>query len=308
MVKLPMSDYMWNYYREKGISFTDSEQATILWNSVFPLPKAEILEGLKEIADKTADRILQTQIYERLDAERETTKLFEKNDGRCFFICESGDNSTETEWQGRYFTTLEAAVAYGREESQGTFKVEKEAFWDKPGDCRTDDEPDIMGGCAWYTKDGELLDCGCYSLASEVSINFSCGDPSRFEDAYIPLQSPFEIGDIVRIVGDTRPAIVQVSQEQWIRDLEWNADGARTIPPAYDNTRLTVEFLDEDGELYHGHPCLLSLEKIGRWEDELEWNLLQAASRLIKGEGSLDEFLYDYHQNLAHSRKCSEKN
>lgn len=309
MVKLPMSDYMWNYYQERGISFTDSEQATILWNSGLFLPKAEILEALKEIAGRTADVSLKAQIYERLDTERKTAKLFKENDGRCFFICEPGDDSSEAEWQGRYFTTLEAAVAYGREESQGTFKVEKEIFWDKLGGCRTDDEPDgvdIMGGCAWYTKDGELLDCEYYSFATEISISFSYGDPSRFEDAYVPLQSPFEIGDIVRIVGDTRPAIVEVSQEQWRHSLEWNTKGERTISPAYSNTSLTVEFLDENGEMYHGHPSLLSLEKIDQWEDKQEWHLLQAASRLIKGEGSLDEFLYNYHQNLKRSRNRSE--
>lgn len=42
MIKLPMSDFMQNYYLEKGITFTDSEKATILWNSVFPFPEVEI--------------------------------------------------------------------------------------------------------------------------------------------------------------------------------------------------------------------------------------------------------------------------
>lgn len=33
MTELPISDFMQNYYKEEGIAFTDSERATILWNS-----------------------------------------------------------------------------------------------------------------------------------------------------------------------------------------------------------------------------------------------------------------------------------
>lgn len=55
MTELPSSDFMQNYYKEEGIAFTDSELATILWNTPLPLPKAEILEALREIADTTAD-------------------------------------------------------------------------------------------------------------------------------------------------------------------------------------------------------------------------------------------------------------
>lgn len=150
-----------------------------------------------------------------------------------------------------------------------------------------------MGGQASYTKDGVLIDCKCYS--EKISISFSHPYPEHFEDAYIPLQSPFERGDIVRIAGDSRPAIVQVSQADWQRNLQRNTDGSRMLPPTFDNTCLTVEFLD-NGEMYHGHICILDLEKLEKWDDELEWKLLQAASKLIKGEGALEDFLYYYHE------------
>ncbi|MCR2049154.1 hypothetical protein NSB25_17960 [Acetatifactor muris] len=285
MTELPISDFMQDYYKKEGITFTDSERATILWNSPVPLPKAEILEALREIADTTADEALRAQIHERLDTERERLQLFEESDGRCFFICAPDDSGRETGWHCRYFTTLEAAVAYGRDEAQGTFKVEKEFFWDMIDGCSPDDGADMMGGLAWYTEDGMLLGCECYPyMSEEIAVRFSHGDPSRFEDVYIPLQSPFEAGDIVRMVGDTRPAVVQVSQEEWRQSLERDTNGPRTIPPAYDNTRLTVEFLYDDGEMHHGHPALLSLERIDQWEDGHEWELLQSASRLIREE------------------------
>lgn len=305
MHKLPMSDFMQDYYEKNGITFTDSERATMIWNAHFSWLKAEILDALKEIADTTVDGTLKAQIVGRLDAERESWQQFQENDGRCLFIC-IPDADQDAEKDSRCFTTLEAAVAYGREENQGAFTIQKEAFWDKINGSGTDDdtnETDLVGGRAWYTKAGELLDFTCNSFTSEISVSFSYGEPSRFEDAYIPLQSPFEIGDIVRIAGDSRPAIVQVGRKEWEHDLKRNTDGSRTLPPSFDTTCLTVEFLDADGEMYHGHPHLLSLEKIDRWDDELEWDLLQAAGRLIKGGGSLDEFLLYYHQNLKRAKK-----
>lgn len=292
MIELPMSAFMRNYYREQGITFTDSQQATIIWNSDLPMP--EILDALREIASTTTDEVLKEQIRERLAAEAENKRIFLENDGRYFFIfVPDGEN----EWESRYFSTLDAAIAYGKDHSKETFQIRKESFTDKFDGSAANNDSDKMyvGGQAQYTKGGVLLECACYT--EETSINFSHPYQSRFEDAYIPLQSPFELGDIVKIAGDSRPAIVEVSQEDWKRALERNTNGSREIPPSYDNISLTVEFLD-GGEMYHGHPPILWLEKIDQWDDKLEWDVLQAASQLMKGTGSLEDFLYYYHQNL----------
>lgn len=292
MIELPMSTFMRNYYREQGITFTDSQQATIIWNSDLPMP--EILDALREIASTTTDEVLKEQIRERLAAEAENKRIFLENDGRYFFIfVPDGEN----EWESRYFSTLDAAIAYGKDHSKETFQIRKESFTDKFDGSAANNDSDKMyvGGQAQYTKGGVLLECACYT--EETSINFSHPYQSRFEDAYIPLQSPFELGDIVKIAGDSRPAIVEVSQEDWKRALERNTNGSREIPPSYDNISLTVEFLD-GGEMYHGHLPILWLEKIDQWDDKLEWDVLQEASRLMKGTGSLENFLYYYHQNL----------
>lgn len=301
MIKLPMTDFMQNYYQETGIAFTDSEKATILWNSVFPLPKAEILSALKEIADTTADKSLKTQINERLDAEREAEQRFWENDGRYFFVCTPSDEGPRKEWGSCYFAALETAKAYGKKESLGVFDIEKRIFEDY---CPDDDlaGADIAEGRAWYTKDGEMLHCASFPYMLGISRDLDCGGSARFEDAYIPLQNPFERGDIVRIAGDSRPAIVQESREQWDSLVERNLKGPYICYPTFEDNCLRVEFLGEDGEMFHEHPHILSLEKIDHWEDELEWELLQAASRLINGEGEMDDFLYYYHKNLKRKR------
>lgn len=287
-----MSDFMWNYYQSHNVSFADFQQATIIWNS--DLPKSEILDALREIASTTMDEVLKEQIRERLAAEAENERFFLENDGRYLFIFVPDD---ESEWGSRYFSALDVAIAYGKEHSKETFQIRKESFADKFDGSAANDNSDAMyiGGQARYTKGGVLLECECY--AEETSISFSHLHPSRFEDAYIPLQNPFELGDIVKMAGDSRPAIVEVSQEAWKRALERNTNGSREIPPSYDNISLTVEFLD-GGEIYHGHLPILWLEKIDQWDDKLEWDVLQEASRLMKGTGSLESFLYHYHQNL----------
>ncbi len=292
MKRLPMSDFMWNYYQSHNVSFTDFQQATIIWNS--DLPKSEILDALREIASTTTDEVLKEQIRERLAAEAENERIFLENDGRYFFIFVPDD---ENEWESRYFSTLDAAIAYGKDHSKETFQIRKESFADKFDGSAANNDSDKMyaGGQARYTKGGVLLECECYT--EETSISFSHPYPSRFEDAYIPLQNPFELGDIVKMAGDSRPAIVGVSQEDWKRTLERNTNGSREIPPSYDNISLTVEFLD-GGEMYHEHLPILWLEKIDQWDDKLEWDVLQEASRLMKGTGSLESFLYYYHRNL----------
>lgn len=292
MKKPPMSDFMWNYYQSHNVSFTDFQQATIIWNS--DLPKSEILDALREIASTTTDEVLKEQIRERLATQAENERIFLENDGSYFFIFVPDD---ESEWGNRYFSTLDAAIVYGKDHSKETFQIRKESFADKLDGSAVNNDSDKMyiGGQARYTKDGVFLECECYT--EETSISFSHPYQSRFEDAYIPLQNPFELGDIVKMAGDSRPAIVEVSQEAWKRALERNTNGSREIPPSYDNISLTVEFLD-GVEMYHGHLPILWLEKIDQWDDKLEWDVLQAASRLMKGTGSLESFLYYYHRNL----------
>ena len=69
MIELPIPDFTRNYYKEHGVAFSDSEKATIIWNSALPRP--EILDALREIAGTTTDEKLKAQIHQRLDAEAE---------------------------------------------------------------------------------------------------------------------------------------------------------------------------------------------------------------------------------------------
>lgn len=60
------------------MEFTDSEKATIFWNSL--LPFNEILEGLKEISEMTDDEVLKVHIQKCIDEEREKEMAFMNRD------------------------------------------------------------------------------------------------------------------------------------------------------------------------------------------------------------------------------------
>ena len=298
MHKLPISDYMRDYYKEQGITFTDSEQAAIFWCS--ELQRKEKFEALREIADRTADHALREQIGKQLEAELEKERLFRENDGTYFFICVPDD---EGEWGRDYFVGLKAAVAYGMENCWESFEICKETFLDKPGDGGEDADCKnaVVGGSASYKKDGTLLDCGVWGNR-KIRVELE----KDLEDTFITLKNPFEMGDIVRVVGDDRPAIMLVSQKDWdrIQDQEFSKRGGC----CYWDSFTRVEILDKDGALYHSHPSILTLERVTQWKDKLEWEVLQMASWLARDGGFyLDDFLYCYNQNLERRKKQGDE-
>ncbi len=285
MMELPISKDIKEYYKKQNIEFTDSERATLIWNSL--LPFNEKLEALQDILDSTADEVLKEQIEKRLEIEREMQRTFMIHDSDYVHsvMLDDAKNSDSV------FASIDAAILYGKENCEKTFKISKAILEDK---LEADmEERILLGGEAEFKKDGAMIYCACYhSKEIVVTINNAI-DPTCFEDAYIPVLNPFEYGDIVHIMGDSRPAIVVVSQEQWKVTKERQKQSM--FPLNYDSNDLTVEFLYPDGEFSHGHPDIFILEKVIQWEDEKEWKLLQAVSNLMKGKGWVEEVLNRYH-------------
>lgn len=287
MKELPISKDIKEYYKDLNMDFTDSEKATLIWNSL--LPFNEKLEALEEILDSTADEVLKEQIEKRLEIERETERAFMIHDSDYVHsvILDDAENSDSV------FASIDAAILYGKENCEETFKISKAILEDKlePGM----EERILLGGEAKFKKDGTMIYCECYN-SKEIEVIFINGiEATSFEEAYIPVPNPFEYGDIVHIMGDSRPAIVVTSQEQWKGTKEWQKQSK--LPQNYYSNNLTVEFLYPDGEFSHGHPDIFILEKVTQWEDEKEWKLLQAISELMKGKGWIEEALNRYHEN-----------
>lgn len=287
MTELPIADCFKEHYKKHNAAFTDSERATIFWNSCLPL--AEKLEALREIHDATNDEILKTQIKERLAFEAVTEELFMSRDSDYVHLVIL-DDSNDVD---RVFSSVNAAIAYGKEECDESFRIDKEILDDQLAPDA--DEATMLGGRAEFKKNGTLISCSCYNSRGYEGVLLNAVVPESFEEAYIPVLNPFEYGDIVRIIGDSRPAIVVTSQELWNASTE--RIKSSPFPMNYYSNDLTVEFLYPDGEFLHGHPDIFSLEKIEQWDDEEEWKLLQSISELMKGKGWIEPVIEHYQAN-----------
>jgi hypothetical protein len=202
----------------------------------------------------------------------------------------------ETE-ANRVFSSLDAAIEYGKQLCIHSFRVDKEMLEDL---METDPEKGILlGGHAEFRKDGTLISCSCYTLGETEFTILNGLEPSNFEEAYIPLLNPFEYGDIVRIIGDDRPAIVITQPKKHDTVIERNKHAK--FPLNYYSNSITVEFLYPDGEFSLGHPNMLHLEQLDHWENELEWNLLQAVSKLMNGTGNIESVIGAYRANMHYS-------
>ena len=287
MMELPISKDIKELYGKQNKEFTDSEKATIFWNSM--LPCNEKLTALKEIMEATKDEVLREQIQRRLDIAAEEERLF--------MLCDSDyihsvilDDGKSTDG---VFHSIDAAISYGKEKCEETFIIKKEILEDNVE--MDTDENILLGGEAKFKKDGTVIECWCYHSREMEAAIINAIEAVDYEEAYIDVLNPFEYGDIVHMIGDSRPAIVVVSQEEWKRTKEHQKRSK--YPPNYYSNSLTVEFLHPDGEFSHGHPDIWELEKVSEWEDKKEWELLQSISALMKGKGWIGTVLDKYYAN-----------
>lgn len=78
MAKLPMSDYVYQYYKEQGIEFTFRQQAHFCWKYSSLLKKQ--LQLLGDILNVSDDEKLNMEIRERLEYEEKAYEYFIGND------------------------------------------------------------------------------------------------------------------------------------------------------------------------------------------------------------------------------------
>lgn len=275
-MKLPISEYLQNWYREQGFIFTDFERAAIFWNTYLPLE--DTLESLREIANTTADEGLRAQIKERLAHEAELKQgFFENNERNSVYVVSSEDKAFGI----HYFSTAERAAAYGKAHSETAFTVRKE---------RLDMEKDELA-CV-----GE---CTCSSVGSIENFQIkgryydsdepieTHGKLERFENHLIAAKHPFRRGDIVRVEGEQELGVLETSQEE--NHVNWIAGGT-----------VEVSFIDGNGSIYYDDCAVFTLEKITQWDNQPEWRFMQCMQKLLLGQGHLYDLSYFWHQYQPH--------
>ena len=280
MTELPISAAFKEYYAKHNASFSDAERATIFWNSRLPLE--QILTALKEIMDTTFDETLKEQIKARLDYEDSITQEFMKKDNRYvqLVLLDNKDSLDSV------FLSLEAAIEYGKESCENTFRIIKEL----PDDLQPIPDDAFFSITTEFNKDGTLL-ARHFSSSEDIEVQIAHStEPNSFEHAYIPLLNPFEYGDLVRIMGTNIPAIVSTSKERWYE----HKNQPKEVPMDYHCNSLTVEFLHPDATISHGHPDILSLEKLDHWDNQAEWKFLTSVRDIMQGCGCVEMLIGNY--------------
>lgn len=291
------------------LSFSDTEMATITFNSGKPL--RTIQQTLEELAAYTADRALKEQIWERIAYDRRCLELFEANDGSFFY--QVSLNADAEHWEcGEavgHFATVKLALEY-MADRKVPFSVEKyqilglreqiitvKGHWNPrlfPGKPVEEFPYDgsAIGSCS-YDADGILLRYRTEEIGDEERDKVDNWGTARFEHHYIALSNPFERGDLVRCVNASDTiGVVETSRTDW---LEWEKRvRERNLKLDYYDASITVEFPTERGTFFHDHISPIYLEKIDPivldGDDRKE--LLEVAGCMLKGQASLSWFAH----------------
>lgn len=301
------------YMAENGLEFKDFEKAALIYNS--DLTVNERNARLEALAESSADETLKAQIAERLRVDREDIEAFYNNTEGFIYKADVYDPEygSEPDTIG-YFKTAELAYKYAKKRS---FKFEIEKHWIIGDNVRplkskdyfnphvfTDEseeellveeegESEEYGGFM-FNKNGELI----YFWSGEIDRGFKESTKlnyggSRFENAFIAVPNPFELGDIVRYIGGDESGIVNTSRKENDERVEKALSGEWGAVDFFDSG-ITVDFLKKNGHFAHDHINPAFLEKHEPQKGDEDYNLLMAASAVCKGECTLDWFTMCY--------------
>ena len=155
-----------------------------------------------------------------------------------------------------------------------------------------------------YNKDGGLTFFWDNEIERDDKENQSLiFDNHRFENAFIAVPNPFELGDFVRRTGGGESGIVAASRKENDERVKKALSGEWGAVDFFDSG-ITVDFLDKKGNFGHAHISPAFLEKFKPQKDDEDYDLLMTASAVYRGECTLDWFTrcYDDYKEK-HSKK-----
>ena len=287
MAKLPISDYVANYYKEQGIEFTFRQQAHFCWyyNDLLK----DQLNSLREILEISDDEKLNTEIRERITYEEKAYECFMAGQEGCIYIVHPDD---EDEYDKEYFASAEKAITYGKHHSNKEFLIEKCWLFDKNpngllAETGNDYPENVNEILSWYrfTSEGYVM----YSASNECKAPFDQEDNERFENMFLYIKSPFGLGDIVMGPDLKRPEVVSSDHDCFMEHYDRLKDRENIQFDMGDNC-IRVDIIRADGGLNYDHISPFDLWKADSWEDKEYWELLQIMSRAIKNGVDLLEF------------------
>lgn len=297
------------YMEQNHLEFTDFEKAALIYHA--SLPVLETLKRLEKLAENTEDTSLKEQILARLASDRQELEVFRNNTEGYVYVVDAHKDGDEPYACG-YFATADLAYAHGMKQKckfeigkylivgfNGREAKKPKGYFnpnliDEPDIEKCITEHDYSGSPearAHYDKDGTLEFFWSSEIErTDVENLDRAFDPARFENAFIFVPNPFERGDIVRLTTDRKGhGVVATSQQEWKEFLEQIKTRKAKIVDFVDAS-ITVDFLWDDGSISHSHINPVFLEKFEPRKEDLDYDVLTAASAVHQG-ASLDFFV-----------------
>ena len=213
---------------------------------------------------------------ERISLDREDLRAFQENTKGFVYVLEHADGEC------RYFAAPDLAYAHGLK-YDCAFSIKK---------YKINEPDDLPAAGLCFTRNGILESFWSDEVESSLKgTTEKMFHPDRFENAFIPVPNPFERGDIVKLLSDGGHGVVSTSSEEW-RDFLEKVNAGEHSGCDFIDASITVEFIDEG--ICHDHVNPAYLERYEPGTGEADYELLMAASELLKGRGGLDWFVDRY--------------
>lgn len=298
---------------QEGRELNDLEKAVLIAEAGLPLE--EEMHYLKIIRGSTEDSRLRESITGYLAyRECEAEHVINSDEGVVYSLrIDSGSGQDDTLYG--FFEDYLEALRYG-EKSRRAFRIQKYPVLGSPVHrTLTDDELGAKPLMQWkHAYDGSY--CGEISYYSNGSIasvfsgevkkeireyflNVGYGE-DFLQDTYVSLPNPFDIGDIVSVIGvDDYTGVFNMSKEDWEamdKDILTGAAEDRGLKMGYGDAAVRLECVSEDGSVWHTHQNIAKLTRINshRLSKLPQAKLLEAISYLLKGHFIMDEFIMSY--------------
>lgn len=303
------------YMEQNNLRFTDFEKAGLIYYS--PLHPEEMLRRLEAFAAEITDDNLKSQIATRLQVEREDIAAFKNNTEDCVYAVNSYEYGDYDPLPCGYFANFELAYEHGKKQGckfhiekyrivglNGMQPLKSKCYSNPNIAAHTDMEEFVKeqehddfhhsDGYFRYDKDGTLTYYYCANeLRDDKEVISLLYDLNRFENAFIFMSNPFELGDIVKETESGEVGIVETSQAEW-NDFNEKIRSGKLAGCDFSDACITVEFLCYSGTFSHNHVNPAFLEKYEPKKGDDDYDILTMGSELCKGNGSLDWFTYVY--------------
>ncbi len=297
MVKLPISETALKYYEETGYQFSFKEQAHLCYHYAPGLLKR--IDALKEILEKSDDEKLNKDISAMVDYEFGIySKFIDNENGRYIYVLE--ENYPDGRKLHHYFRSIEKALSY----AEGTFHYESQVVEISKVLLIDDfdDTEDSIASKLKYNANGEIIEYCSWEYEDDYEPGEYVDFINRFDNMFMKIDCPFELGDIVISPDHIDPLIVLSDKDIFHKKYEATkmqyGDDVKTMLEYTDNCIPVLEYnpvngipvLDDKNGLSVTYIRPFLLEKIDHNEgyNEEFWDMLLIISKMVKCKYDLD--------------------